>query len=127
MNQKPLILVVDDNPEVLWSVRLILEASCQVTLANDGSEGLAKAISLKPNLIISDQLMPGLSGMEMARRIRACQDLQRVPIIFISGHPISPGSIIELKNARMDFLLKPFSPEALENKISFWLSPPNTL
>lgn len=85
MTARARILVVDDDP---WLVRMIcvtLGETHAVTGAADGVEGLAKALSLRPQLIISDVMMPRMTGWELVKRVRRHSQLAFVPFIFLTA------------------------------------------
>ena len=67
------ILVIDDNVELLETIRQILEqrGGHQAVLSADGADGLAKALADPPDMAIVDVMMPGVSGYEICRRLRA--------------------------------------------------------
>jgi CheY-like chemotaxis protein len=111
---KPLsILAVDDDPLVLMNTSAMLEdLGHTVVEANSGIEGLAK-FREHPHvdLVITDQAMPGMSGLEMARSIRA--DRPEIPIIIATGYGEFPDEP-ELSVARLP---KPFGPGNLADAV----------
>ncbi len=113
------ILIVDDEPAVQTTIRLLLErAGHRVTVAGDGHSALALFAASRFDLLILDIFMPGMDGLETMRSIRAQQPA--IPIIVISGRLITPGADAEpdfLKMATrlgaVTGLQKPFRPDAL--------------
>jgi CheY-like chemotaxis protein len=105
----PLILLVDDQPEFLLSMRLLLALEgYEVVLAPDGEEGLRVARAREPAVIISDISMPRLDGISMCRRLRADPATRRIPILLTSS--LDPG----LPATDWDiFLKKPIEPTVL--------------
>ncbi len=92
------ILIVDDDPAVQLTIRLLLErAGHRATVAGDGRTGLALFEAGKFDLLFLDIYMPGMDGLETMRHVRAQQPT--IPIIVISGRSIAPG-----ENAEPDFL-----------------------
>ncbi|HUT14350.1 MAG TPA: response regulator [Thermoguttaceae bacterium] len=112
--QKPLILVVDDETEVLEEVAAVLTAanySCRCCTTAEGA--IAASEAAPPDLIISDINLHGHSGLEMCERIKENKALNDVPVMFLSGAQIP--DIIRRSHAvgGTYYLRKPFDPEVL--------------
>jgi len=113
------ILVVDDDPAVQLTIRLVLErAGHSVDVAGDGRKGLAKFEAGDFDLLCLDVFMPGMDGLETMRHIH--QSRPRIPIIVISGRPIVPELGTEpdylamaTKLGAVRSLPKPFKPATL--------------
>ncbi|PDT83987.1 two-component system response regulator [Bradyrhizobium sp. Y36] len=113
------ILIVDDDPAVQITIRLILErAGHHVTVAGDGRKGLALFEAARFELLFLDIFMPGMDGLETMRHIRALAPA--IPIIVISGQSITPDAYAEpdflkmaTKLGAVASLQKPFRPGAL--------------
>jgi CheY-like chemotaxis protein len=82
------ILCVEDEADLRQDlVEVIEEEGYEVAAASNGAEGLRELVRFKPDLVISDCLMPVISGAEMLRKIRTgCKDFATVPVIFLSAH-----------------------------------------
>ena len=104
----PLILVVEDNPDMNRFVCDALAGPFQVRAALDGREGLALARSLRPDLIICDFMMPEMSGDELVRAVRAEPRLERTPILILTARNDAAARIDVLREGANDYLLKPF-------------------
>ena len=86
MDDNITILVVDDDPAILMGLMLkIKRHGYQVITAKDGLEGLEMANKHKPNLILSDVMMPFPDGFEMRRRLRQEAELASIPFIFLTA------------------------------------------
>lgn len=113
------ILIVDDDPAVQLTVRLLLErAGHHVTVAGDGRKGLALFERYPFDLLFLDIFMPGMDGLETMRHVRALQPA--IPIIVISGRSIMPDAYAEpdflkmaTKLGAVASLQKPFRADAL--------------
>ena len=108
------ILLVDDYPDALevWSLYLRM-CGFEVVTAADGMSALAAALHHPPDIAILDLEMPGLSGYELARRLRADPATRAVPLMAVSGHS-QPSRIEEAHNAGFDRVLtKPCDPDRL--------------
>lgn len=80
------LLVVDDDSTILEMLQVLLEQeSYRVLTATDGEEGLRVAQDRRPDLILSDMMMPRMGGLEMIARLRDAADTRKVPIILISS------------------------------------------
>jgi DNA-binding response OmpR family regulator len=103
------ILVVDDEPHVLQTIRLILEdAGYTVSVASSGQEALGLVAHQQPNLIILDIIMPEIDGIEVCRRIRADPFVSKLPIMFLTakGRPADVAQGLDAGGD--DYLVKPF-------------------
>lgn len=80
------VLVVDDEMHLRIFISTVFETNgAQVASARDGTEGLAKARELQPDLITLDLMMPGEGGIRMFRKLRCDEKLQGVPVIIVSA------------------------------------------
>jgi PAS domain S-box-containing protein len=109
----PTVMVVEDNLEMNAFIAETLGRDYRVVTALDGQEGLAKAMSCSPELIISDVMMPRLSGDEMVRELRTRPELADVPIIMLTAKADDQLRVKLLKNTVQDYIAKPFLAEEL--------------
>ncbi|NEO58127.1 MAG: response regulator transcription factor, partial [Okeania sp. SIO3B5] len=106
------ILVVEDEAKLAQFIELELKyEGYQVTVANDGFAGITMAREIKPDLIILDWMLPGLSGLELCRRLRTTGD--QVPIILLTAKDDVSDRVAGLDAGADDYVLKPFSVEEL--------------
>ncbi len=109
------ILVVDDDPGLRSLVGLALErAGFSVVTAADGQVALMRAAREAPDLIVLDQGLPEMDGLEVCRRIRARSE---VPIIFLTARDDELDRIIGLEIGADDYVTKPFSPRELVARV----------
>jgi CheY-like chemotaxis protein len=85
MSQRKRILVVDDNQNFTALLSCALEDDFDVDTAQDGQEGLDKAFNAPPDLIITDVMMPNVSGVEMLRRLVSEETTRSIPVIVATG------------------------------------------
>lgn len=111
---RPLILVVEDNSEMSQYISEILSSEYRITTAPNGKEGLEKTLQLRPSLIISDIMMPIMSGEQMVHAIRAHRHLELIPIILLTAKADDELRNRMLREGVQDYLIKPFSPEELK-------------
>src|SRR6185436_595990 len=94
MSRKPLILVVDDDGPILLLMRSVLrEFGFDPVDAGSGSQAIEAARQRTPDLILLDRNMPGMSGDETLRVLRAEPALASVPVLILSGEPIDPDEL----------------------------------
>lgn len=106
------ILVVEDEAKLAQFVKLELEyEGYEVTVANDGLSGLASARELSPSLLLLDWMLPGLTGVEICRRLRQTGD--SIPIIMLTAKDEIGDRVKGLDAGADDYLIKPFSIEEL--------------
>lgn len=108
----PLVLVVEDEPEVAAVVAEILRSRYRVEVARDGAEGVAKTRALKPDLVVMDVFLPRLDGLDAASALKASSDTTDIPVILLSAHQGVADKLRALNLGAVDYLAKPF--QALE-------------
>jgi len=112
LGKKPLILIIDDEESMRDSCSLILtKEGCQTETAENGAIGLEKIKSIKPDLVLVDLKMPGISGMEVLERIREIDP--NIISVVITGYATVESAVEAMKKGAYDFLPKPFTPEEL--------------
>jgi PAS domain S-box-containing protein len=110
---RPLVLVVEDNQEMNRFIAETLARDYRVATAFDGQEGLEKARALGPDLILSDVIMPRLSGDDLVREVRRHPELDTVPLVLLTGKVDDELRVKLLREGAQDYLTKPFSAEEL--------------
>jgi adenylate cyclase len=115
MNNPATILVVDDQPPIRRLLADMLAArGYAVESAEGGREALAKVVSIKPDLVLLDVMMPDLSGYEVCKRIRANEEIGILPIIMVTALDPTEERIKGIEAGADDFLSKPINqPELL--------------
>ena len=111
------VLVVDDSVEVQEALRdLVLEpAGYRVLTARDGEEGLRLAKEEQPDLIILDEQMPGIDGLQFLRALRE-QGLS-IPVIFMTAHGSEGLAVQAFRLGVRDYIIKPFEPEEMARAV----------
>ena len=119
-------LVVEDHKDILEVLIQLLESwNFAVVSANTGMEGVEKAIKEKPDLILMDIMLPSMDGREATRRIRSNLETKDIPILAITALPKESQLKECIEAGCNDFMLKPFTPEKLLEKIQTVLDPPS--
>lgn len=116
------ILVVEDNDDLLLLFRLVLEsAGYQVETVDNGQDALNVLGKLRPKLILMDVMMPKISGLEVARKIKDQLGFHSLPILLVSG--IDQIREEQLVNSRADGILyKPFDLDDLTSRVQGLIS-----
>jgi two-component system phosphate regulon response regulator PhoB len=89
----------------------------EVAVARDGHEGLRRAQTLLPDLIILDIMLPGLNGLEVCRELRAGERTRDIPIIILSAKAEETDQVVGFSLGADDYVTKPFSPKVLLQRI----------
>ena len=92
----PLVLVVEDNPDNMITIKALLDGKCKIIEAEDGRTGVEMARTQQPHLILMDIALPGMNGIEALNEIRKEENLEMVPIIAVSASA--------MKGDREDFI-----------------------
>lgn len=113
------ILLIEDDPDIQKMVQLSLkyQGGHQVSVASGGKEGLGKAASERPDLILLDVMMPEMDGHETCRRLKADPATQAIPVIFLSARA-QQAEIQKGKDlGAIGYLVKPFDPMSLSSQL----------
>jgi CheY-like chemotaxis protein len=109
----PRVLVVEDNPDMNRFITQCLGRQFEVISAFDGGEGLQKAVRFRPMLVVSDIMMPNVSGVEMIAEMRKLPELRTTPILLLSAKADEELMVKLLDDGAQDFIVKPFSEREL--------------
>jgi DNA-binding response OmpR family regulator len=111
------ILVVEDDPDIRIMMDYILRDDYSLVLCEDGRSGIAKALVEKPDLILLDVYMPGISGLEVCKAVRDNPETSTIPIIILTAgaqkDEVSEGYALGAN----DYVFKPFDPDELVERI----------
>ena len=117
------VLVADDDADILHVIELNFRLEgFEVVTARDGADALAKAVAVRPDLVVLDVLMPGIDGYTICARIRADASLAAVPVLIVTANYGSADLEAARRAGANDFLVKPFHPVVLLDKVKAMLS-----
>jgi signal transduction histidine kinase len=114
----PLLLVVDDEPDMRRYLVTMLRESYRIIEAEDGISALEKAMKAGPDLILLDVMLPGVSGLEVCRSLKEKAETRAIKIIVLTARADEEAKIIALKHGADDFLIKPFSGLEVRSRIA---------
>lgn len=108
------VLVVDDEPDIVALVVYHLaKAGYRVSSASTGPDAVALARRERPDLIVLDLMLPGMSGFDVLRDIRAADETRNIAVLMLTARKDEPDRIKGLSLGADDYLTKPFSPQEL--------------
>ena len=115
---KAKILIVDDEEDILELVRYNLTREGFTTiLATSGEAALKLVRKEPPDLIVLDLMLPGVDGLEVARRIKGDSDLRNIPIVMLTAKGEEADVVTGLELGADDYIIKPFSPKIMIARI----------
>ncbi|WP_457652408.1 ATP-binding protein [Rhodocaloribacter sp.] len=117
LEEAPLVLVVDDNADIRKYVASCLEGRYRVAEARDGQAGLKQALTLRPDLIITDLMMPKLDGLGLSEAVKGNEDIRHIPIILLTAKTSQEVIIEGLEHGADDYVSKPFNARELVARI----------
>lgn len=108
------VLVVDDSTDNLQLAgTVLLDAGCEVFVADSGARALEMAAAIKPDLILLDLMMPGMDGLETCERLKMLDAVRDAPIIFLTASGDDRSVLDSFSAGAVDFVAKPFTPAIL--------------
>ena len=113
----PHLLIIEDNHEVATYIGEQLSDRYTLSYASDGSSGLEKAIQAVPDLIITDLMMPGISGLEVCRRIRDNEITNHIPVIVVTAKITEKDRVQGIEAEADAYLTKPFNSNELRTRV----------
>ncbi len=112
------ILVVDDEVAICSMLSLALQtAGYEVESVHDGKDVMAALVNTQPDLILLDWMLPGISGIELARQIKQSPDFNELPIIMLTARTEEDSKVTGLESGADDYVTKPFSIRELISRI----------
>lgn len=117
------VLIIEDNEDNMYMIKFILEKhNISTIIAMTGKEGLEKAVSEKPDLILMDIQLPDLNGLDVTRKIRESEIANTIPILAISSYAMTGDKQKALDAGCTGYIEKPINPETIMDEIYKYLS-----
>ncbi len=113
-----IVLVVEDEPAIQELIAFNLKQAGHQPLRADSAEHAIRLVQeALPDLVLLDWMLPGLSGLEFARRLRADRRTKTIPIIMLTARADEQDKLIGLDTGADDYITKPFSPRELNARV----------
>ena len=120
--RQPTLLLVDDEPLNLQVLRHTLQDDYRLLFARDGIRALELAASEQPDMVLLDVMMPGMTGHEVCRALRATPGISHIPVIFVSALADSRSEAAGFEAGGVDYITKPVSPPIVRARVRTHLS-----
>jgi len=117
----PTILVVEDNPDNMITIKSILQNRYNILEATEGEEGLKTALTDLPDLVLLDMALPKMDGFEVVRKIRDDKGAASIPVIALTAHAMKGDRERIIKAGCDDYIPKPIDGESILKKIEEWI------
>lgn len=114
---RPRVLIIDDVPNNIEVLGEALSQDYDVRFACSGQEGLTMAMADPPDVILLDVVMPEMDGFEVCRRLKDLDDLQNIPVIFVTARDAEEDQGIGLSLGAVDYITKPFNPALVRMRV----------
>jgi response regulator RpfG family c-di-GMP phosphodiesterase/signal transduction histidine kinase len=111
------LLLIDDNHDMLSLISMILREEYNILVASSAEEGLKIMREKKPDLVVSDVMMPGMNGYEFCRQVKLDETLRHTPILLVTALSESDRIVEGVDSGADDYLSKPFEPVVLKARI----------
>ena len=121
-DQRPQLLVVDDEPVNLQVLRQVLQDDYRLLFARDGIKALELAERERPELILLDVMMPGMTGYEVCERLKGMPATAAIPVIFVSALSDAQDETRGFEVGGVDYITKPLSPPVVRARVRTHLS-----
>jgi signal transduction histidine kinase/ligand-binding sensor domain-containing protein/DNA-binding response OmpR family regulator len=112
------ILIVEDDKDINHYIRNELRAQYRIRQAYDGKEALEYILKEKPDLIITDLMMPGMDGINLSKKVKTNINTEHIPIIILTAKSLEEDQIQSLETGADAFITKPFNTEILKTTIT---------
>lgn len=112
-DEKPLLLVIDDNPDIIVMLTSLLSDTYNIISASNGSEGVRMAAKYVPDLVICDVMMPVMDGLECCGRIKAEMCTSHIPVLMLTACSMDEQRVQGYESGADGYLSKPFNSEVL--------------
>ena len=115
----PTVLVVEDDPTILQLLEVNFEMEGFIVVrAEDGEQGLAAARETRPDVVVSDVMMPKMAGLERVKALKASPDTRSIPVILLSAKAQGADVRTGLEAGADDYVTKPFEPLDLIDRVN---------
>lgn len=124
-DMNPCLLVVEDNPDNLITVKAVLGKDYEIQSAADGETGLKKARQMIPTLILLDMSLPKMDGMEVLEALKADPATEQIPVIALTAQAMKGDRQRMIEAGCSDYISKPIEPDLVKKTIAKWFHQEN--
>ena len=121
-DERPKVLVVDDEPTNLQILREVLHQEYRLLFARDGEKAVQLAREERPQLILLDVMMPGMTGLEACRALKSQESTESIPVIFVTALSEVSDESAGFDAGAVDYITKPISPPIVRARVRTHLS-----
>jgi len=126
-SEKKSMLVVEDNKEISGYIKQVFRSEYLVYGADDGETGYKMILEIMPDIIISDVMMPGMSGIELCNKVKEDPELNHIPVILLTASTSPEIKLKGIEGGADDYISKPFETEVLVARVKGILKTRNNL
>lgn len=126
-SEKKSMLVVEDNKEISGYIKQVFKSEYLVYGADDGETGYKMILEIMPDIIISDVMMPGMSGIELCNKVKENPELNHIPVILLTASTSPEIKLKGIEGGADDYISKPFETEVLMARVKGILKTRNNL
>lgn len=116
-HKKPVLLIVEDNEDFRFYLKDNLKLQYAIVEARNGREGLERAISVLPDLVVSDVMMPEMNGIDLCKQLKADRRTSHIPFVMLTARSAEEQKIEGYSSGASDYVTKPFNFEILQSRI----------
>ena len=116
-SNQPILLVVEDSPDLVEYLTAILENKYHLEVASNGRVGLQKAFEYIPDIILSDVMMPEMDGIAMLEKLKTDQRTSHIPVVMLTAKADITSKLAGLERGADDYLAKPFNEAELHVRL----------
>ena len=119
--QPATILVIEDNPDNMITIKAVLQNKYSILEATDGEQGLKKTLAESPDLVLLDISLPEMDGFTVVRKIKENKETRHIPVIALTARVMKGDREKTIEAGCDDYIAKPIDPEEVLKKIEKWL------
>lgn len=117
MAEKPIMLIVEDSADLRTLIKSLFSSSYSILLAENGEEGIHKALAHIPDIIISDVMMPIKDGVALSQTLKADERTSHIPIILLTAKAGEENELKGLETGADEYMVKPFNNDILKVRV----------
>ena len=121
MSDSPIVLIVEDNQDNMFTIKVLLGDKCKIIEAQDGPSGIAMAQLHQPHLILMDIALPGMNGIEVLKELRREKTTLHIPVIAVSANAMKGDHEDFIAQGFNEYISKPIDIKRFENVIEQWI------